>query len=205
MAAIIFDFDGTIADSFPYVTAYLARQANIELTSERQAELHGLSMAAIARSLGIAWWRLPRIFVSGRRAMEQSMQDLKPIEGMADVLRKLHAEGHELFILSTNTVRNVHKFLHHHDLHELFLEIYGGVGIFGKSPALRRLLREQSFDRNQGVYVGDELRDVEAAQAINLPVIAVTWGFARTSDLADREPDGLAETPEQLLKLLEER
>ena len=205
MAAIIFDFDGTIADSFDYVVDLLATEAGREpLTADQQAELRGLSMAAIGRRFGHSWPRLFWLFIKGRKRMGPSMRQIKPFVGMPEIIQKLHAEGHELFIVSTNTVRNVRTFLHHRDLHKYFLEIYGGVGLFSKAPALRKLLRANSILMSDAIYVGDELRDVEAAQSLGLRVIAVSWGFSRFSDLESHNPSALAESPEQLLKLLEE-
>jgi phosphoglycolate phosphatase len=204
MAAIIFDFDGTIADSFDFIVDFLAATANgPPLTAAERAELRGLSMTGIGRSLGLSWPRLLRSFFAGRRRMSSAIDQLEPFEGMADVLEKVHGEGHELFILTSNSVRNVHKFLHRHNLHEYFLEVYGGIGLFSKAPALRRLLKEQNIERDNAVSIGDEPRDIMAAQSQKIRAIAVTWGFARTSDLQELGPAGLASSPDELLKLLE--
>jgi phosphoglycolate phosphatase len=205
MAAIIFDFDGTIADSFDYVAGFLADEAGVGPLSEaRKQELHGLSMAAMARHFGHSWWRLPGLLFKGRRQMKGVIKRLQPFSGITTVIEKLHAEGHELFIVSSNSVQNVKTFLHHHGLHTYFLEIYGGVGLFGKAPALRKLLRDQHLESKNAVYIGDELRDVQAAQSIKLPIIAVTWGFARPADLEALKPTALATTPSELVQLLEE-
>jgi phosphoglycolate phosphatase-like HAD superfamily hydrolase len=166
MSAIIFDFDGTIADSFDYIVGFLAAEAKLPpLTADQRQELRGMSMTAIGRHLGHSWLGLVRMFFRGRRLMAGNIQHVHPFEGMPDVIRKLHAEGHELFIVSSNTVHNVHTFLHHHNLHTYFLEIYGGVGLFSKAPALRRVLRNNNLDIKDALYIGDELRDVERSQA----------------------------------------
>lgn len=205
MAAIIFDFDGTLADSFDYVSEFLARQAGRwPLSPEQKQELRGLSVAGMVRKLGYHWWDAPELFFKGRWRMRHAIKHLHPFEGMPDIIRKLHAEGHELFILSTNSVGNIHRFLHHHKLHTYFLEIYGGVGMFGKGPALKRLLREQNIALTDAAYVGDEMGDVLSARAIGLPVIAVTWGFALRSNLVAEKAIGLAHTPDELMSLLEE-
>ncbi len=205
MAAIIFDMDGTIADSFDYVAEFLAREAKRwPLTAEEKQQLRGLSMGAMATQLGHHWWNTPELFFKGRRRMRQAIKHLQPFAGMDEVIRKLHAEGHELFIVSTNSLTNVRHFLHHNHLHIYFLEIYAGVGLFGKAPALRRLLREQNIEAKDAFYIGDELRDVQAAQSIKLPVIAVTWGFARRSSLVAQKATALAHTPQEIIALLEE-
>jgi phosphoglycolate phosphatase len=205
MAAIIFDMDGTIADSFDYVSEFLAKQARLEpLTDEQKQRLRGMSMGAMARMLGYNWWDAPLLFYRGRRRMRQAIKHLEAFTGMPEVIRKLHAEGHELFILSTNSVPNIRNFLHKQKIHKYFLEIYGGVGVFGKAPALRELLKENSIEIDQAVYVGDERRDVEAAQAIGLRAVAVTWGFAHRGNLVALQPMAVVDTPAELMKILEE-
>jgi phosphoglycolate phosphatase len=205
MATIIFDFDGTIADSFDYVADFMADEAGRGPLSDKQKdELRAKSMTTMARQLGFNWFTGTLLFFKGRRRMHKVIKDLDTFEGMPELLRKLHNEGHELFILSTNSVRNVRRFLHHHKIHKYFLEIYGGVGPFSKAPALRQLLADNNLELEQAVYVGDELRDVESAKAIGMRAIAVTWGFASKTNLKAAMPAGIADTPQQLLAILEE-
>jgi phosphoglycolate phosphatase len=205
VAAIIFDFDGTIADSFDYVSEFLAGETGAApLDREQKQQLRGLSVVGMARKLGSHWWDAPELFFKGRWRMRHAIKHLHPFADMPEVIAKLHAEGHELFILSTNSVGNIHHFLHQHKLHTYFLEIYGGVGMFGKAPALRRLLREQNIDITDAFYIGDELGDVQAASSIGLRAIAVTWGFARRSTLKAEKTSGLADEPIDIIRILEE-
>lgn len=205
MATIIFDFDGTIADSFDYVADFMAAEAGMEpLDEEQKRGLRGMSIVSMARKLGYNWFTGSLLFLKGRRRMYQEIKRLDAFDGMPELIRKLHNEGHELFILSTNSVRNLRRFLHHHKIHKYFLEIYGGVGAFSKGPAMKQLLEEQNLDLKNAVYIGDELRDVEAAKSIGMRAIAVTWGFASRSSLKAAKPAGLADTPAELMSILED-
>jgi phosphoglycolate phosphatase len=204
VTTIIFDFDGTIANTFDYAVVFLSKEGGkYPLAKDQKEALHGLSMAGIARHVGIPWHRMPGLFFKGRQQMNPAMKNIEPFDGMQDVIRQLHAKRHKMFILSTNTTRNINKFLRHHDMERYFTYVYGGVGMFGKAPALRRLLREQHVETRKAVYVGDELRDVMAAQSLGVPVIAVTWGFARATDLKALGVAGLAKRTGDIVSLLE--
>lgn len=205
MAAIIFDMDGTIADSFEYVSDFLASEAKLSpLSAGDRTRLRGLSMAGMARQLGYRWWQLPKLFLAGRRRMQHSIRRLEPFVGLPELINKLHNEGHELFIVSNNSVRNIRSFLRRHDLEKCFLQIYGGVSFFGKRPVIRRLLREQNIDAKDAVYVCDEVRDLQAAESAGVRAVAVTWGFASASDLRGLKPHKVVDTPEELTAILEE-
>ncbi len=136
--------------------------------------------------------------------MTQRLKEIAPFKGMPGVIEKLNAEGHELFIMSSNSKRNIKKFLKQHHLSTYFVDIKGGVGVFGKPRALRRLLRGNSLDIAASFYIGDETRDVEAAQAVGTRSIAVLWGFARGEALVNHQPSATAAQPDDIIKILEE-
>lgn len=206
MAAIIFDFDGTIADSFGVIVDIFENitKRPEKLTEEQMAELRGYPLEVIAERLKIRWWRLPFLLSQGRRMMGRRMDEIPVFEGMGRVLDRLHAEGHELFVVSSNSKRNVRKFLKKHHLYNHFVDVRGNAGLLGKSRILRRLARSNSFSIKDCLYVGDETRDVVAAKAVGMRVIAVSWGFASTAFLESLHPTALAHTPEDIVRILEE-
>lgn len=203
MTSIIFDIDGTLADSFDYVSAFLGREAGIKTLSQSQKnELRGLSMLDMAKTLGFKWWQMPKLYFTGRHRMNEAIKEVRAFEGMPELIKDLHKMGFPLYVLSTNSIENIHKFLDHQKLRSYFKSIYGGVGLIGKAPALRKLLKEQSLDKSQVVYVGDELRDVNAAQKVGVQIIAVKWGFARDAELKAKNPTALVDTPAELATAL---
>lgn len=205
MAAIIFDFDGTIVDNRNYFVEFIAKEAGRwPLSSEEEMALEGLPLLFMARRLGISWHRLPSLYFKGRKRMDRVMSSFKPYEQMPDLIKKLHNEGHELFILSSNSVRNIRLFLKHNNLREYFMEIYGGVAVFGKAGQLHRLLRDNNMKIKDAIAVGDEIRDVVAAQAVGMRVVAVTWGLCSHEDLAKFKPTAIASNAKELLGILEE-
>ena len=55
------------------------------------------------------------------------------------------------------------------------------------------------LDQNQTVYVGDEVRDIEAARRAEIQVIGVTWGFNTRAVLKKNSPDTIVDNPADLL------
>lgn len=206
MATIIFDFDGTIADSFDYVAAFLERHVRRghPLTHEEREKLRGMTMQQMAIHLGSPYWYLPILFIIGRRAMGKAIYNVPIFEGMGRVIDQLHAEGHELLMVSSNNNRNIKRSLKQHHLYKYFTDVYGNAGFFGKKRAIRRILWRNSLDVKNAVYIGDEVRDVVAAKAAGIRVIAASWGFDKREILESHEPTAIADTPQDIVRILEE-
>jgi phosphoglycolate phosphatase len=64
------------------------------------------------------------------------------------------------------------------------------------------MARKFQIDRNQMLYVGDELRDVQACKKIGVKIAAVTWGFDSAPLLAASKPDLLCHSPAAFADLL---
>lgn len=204
MRAIIFDFDGTLADSFDNVLQFLLKKAGRPdtLSQEDRLQLHKLSMKDLALHLGIPGWRLPLVYFQGKTAMTKRMHAMVPFPGMPEVLQALQHEGYEMYIISSNSRRNINHFLVQHGLSGYFKRVYGGAGWFGKAGALRRALKQNHLEAAGTVYVGDEVRDVVGAKLINMPCVAVEWGFSARDILIQHSPMVVVRTPAELQKVL---
>lgn len=206
MATIIFDFDGTIADSFDYVANFLESHTRRthHISTEERTKLRGMTMLQMAEYFGAPKWYLPVLFIVGRRSMSRAIYNVPMFEGMQGIIDKLHAEGHELLIVSSNNRRNIRKFLKVHHLYKYFTDIYGDAGFFGKKRAIERLLKRNKLDKQTAWYIGDESRDVIASNAADIRVIAVTWGFDSPEVLAGHNPTATANEPKDIIRILEE-
>ncbi len=206
MAVIIMDFDGTIADSFEYVASFLERHVRHghPLTVSEKETLRGQSMVQMALYLGSPRWKLPLLFLVGRRAMGRAIYDVPLFAGMGKVIEQLHAEGHELLIVSSNNSRNIRRFLKQHHLYTFFTDMYGGAGFFGKRRAIRTILWRNHLKAETAVYIGDEVRDIDAARAAGVRIISVSWGFDKPALIAEHNPSTVAGAPADIIRILEE-
>jgi phosphoglycolate phosphatase len=198
---IIFDFDGTIADSFDYVLQYLSLEARREVPLKEDAEAYRKkSMREMAMMLGIPLWRLPVIYFSGRRTMRAHMEKVNAFKGLPEVIKALHEQGNHLYIISANSAKNIRHFLHRYELSHCFNAVKGSSGIFGKINLIKNLRRRFKI-KDDVWYIGDELSDIASAKVAGVNVVAVTWGFAEPEAIRRLEPNLVIDKPHELLKL----
>ncbi len=202
---LLFDFDGTIGDSFVVLQEIFYELTNHpRITDPKEIEsLRHLPFPKVAKRLGITPWQIPRMVVQGRKAMNRHMPEVKPFPGMIEALKGLHEDGYEMYILSSNSTRNVKFFLEAYGLSDFFLGVYGGVGLVGKAGALRKVMRQNKLPAEDCLYIGDETRDIEGAKKAGIRILSVGWGINAPELLAQLQPDGLAKTPKEMKTIIQ--
>ncbi|MBW4635536.1 MAG: HAD-IA family hydrolase [Iphinoe sp. HA4291-MV1] len=203
---IIFDFDGTIADTVDALVSIANRLAEdfgyIPITQKELALLRNLSSREIIKYSGISILKIPFLLKKVKSELKNKIKELKPISGIKEALVALNNEGYRLGIITSNSLENVTDFLKVNDLENLFDFISSGVTIFGKTTIINNVLKQKQIQPQEVIYVGDETRDIEASKKANIKVIAVTWGFNSQEVLAKQNPDFLIHHPSQLLEVM---
>jgi phosphoglycolate phosphatase len=204
-SVIIFDFDGTIVDSFTMVVGIMYKlKPRWPIMPKGEVErLRGMAMLQVAQELRIPAWQIPFLLIRGRRKMNHMIGTLKVIPGMEDALRKLHADGHELYVISSNSSKNITSVLDRYKLTDCFTEIEGSVSLLGKSRNIKKLAKQARARGASNVYyVGDEARDIRAAKASKVKSIAVSWGFNNIHILTRHKPTALVFDPAELTEVI---
>jgi len=200
---IIFDFDGTIADtllSIVSITNRLAEEFGYKQTSQEDlASLRNLTSRQIIKQSGIPIFKIPFLIKKVKAELNNKIQGLNAFPGIKEAFIELKSQGNRLGIITSNSKENVTAFLHKNGLHELFDFIYSAPTIFGKSKVMNRVLKTENINSEEVIYVGDETRDIEAAKKTHIKVIAVTWGFNSKEVLAAQNPDFLIHKPDELI------
>ncbi|MBK1719426.1 HAD-IA family hydrolase [Thiocystis violacea] len=205
---ICFDFDGTLVNSMEVAFDAFVRVGPEfgckPFTREQLLDLRGLHVREVIRAVGVPLYRVPQLARRMRRMMRAGLMDTPPVEGIGEVLEVLARRGYRLVVLSSNAENSVRDYLARHDLNG-FERVIGDTGLFSKSKALRELAHGMRIAPERLLYVGDEIRDIEAAHRAGVRSAAVGWGYNTLERLADLRPDLRLDRPRDLLDVLETR
>ena len=113
--------------------------------------------------------------------------------GTGEVLHRLAACGVQLGIVSSNSRENVERVLGTENA-KLIAHFACGVSMFGKASKVREVFRRGAVEREQAIYIGDEIRDAEAASKARIAFGAVAWGQHSLAALRAENPAVIFET-----------
>jgi phosphoglycolate phosphatase len=203
---IILDFDGTIADSYAVGIDLYNYAAKISrapvLTKEVADKLKKFSAKQIIKK-HITWWKMPYIVFLMKRKMIDMVDKLKPFPKIKELLRELKKEGYSLAILSSNQKKVIESFLNKEDLN-IFDEVMISGGIFNKAKSLKRYLKNKNLDLKDTVYIGDEVRDIDACKKVGMQIISVSWGLNDKEPLEKANPGMVVDNQKDLLEKIKE-
>jgi len=141
---IIFDFDGTIADTLDSI-ANIANCLSDEfgwekLKQEDMDRLRNKEPKEVLKDLGIPMIKLPSVGKKIKAELNRKIEYVQPVSGIEEALLELKKTGYKLGILTSNSKDNVSKFLKKNNL-DLFDFTHSESSIFGKSKLIKVLLK----------------------------------------------------------------
>lgn len=189
---VIFDFDGTLADTFDWFKVAInkaARKYNFrELNETEMEQLRDKKTREIMSYLGVSWWRMPFIARYMRKLMGEDISHIKLFPGVRELLLYLDSKNVKVIILSSNSRENVERVLGE-ELLQTIHHLECGISILGKTDKLKKVLRKFQMLPEKVIAVGDETRDIEAARSLRIISGAVSWGYSTPRALENEKPD----------------
>jgi phosphoglycolate phosphatase len=204
----IFDFDGTLADSFPWFRDVLNSVADRfdfrRVSGEAEVErLRGMDARAIMSELGVPAWKLPMIARHMRRLAAEDAEAIPLFAGAAEALDHIASHGIVIAVVSSNAEANIRRVLGPGPA-GLVDHFACGAALFGKAGKFRQVLKAFRIPAEEALGIGDEVRDIEAARSLGIPFAAVTWGYATPAALAAAKPDMMVNSFSELALRLTE-
>jgi phosphoglycolate phosphatase len=187
---VIFDFDGTLADTYGWFLSILddaiARFRLYKPQPEEVEAMRGLSARQVMTKMKVRPWKLPAIVRHTRREKLKAAATTQLFDGIPELLRDLRAAGIKVVIVSSDTTESVRQILDREGI-----EVDGlncGASLHGKTNKFKKVLKQMGVDVKDAVSVGDEIRDIDAAKPIGLRSGAVSWGYTLPEALAKHSP-----------------
>ena len=207
---VIFDFDGTLANSISLAIRLYNEHAEhfkaLPISEDDLPDLRRLvkevGYAKTLKTKHIRLSRMPAMVLTISREMRQHMAEVKPYPGIVEALQELKARGFRLGVLTSNQEHLVREFLETHQ-YPMFDFIVSEKTLFGKDKALKKIMKKFSLERAEVVYVGDEPRDIVASRKADVAVIGVTWGLAGVEGLGKTPPDILVHDASELVEAVQ--
>ena len=158
---IIFDFDGTIADSYDLIYKSLCEYSKL---TPNKDEIRKLSTSKVTSLFNLSKFDLIRMIFKVRRDFKECIPYLSCFNGIKESLIKMKSNSNKLVLLTSNSEENVNIFLNRNGLSNIFDDICSVSTIYGKSRILARIKKKYSKQNNDVYYIADETRDIIAAK-----------------------------------------
>lgn len=208
--AALFDFDGTLADSFAAIGASTNHV-------RRAYGLPALAEADVRQYVGFGLHHLMAELVPGADPDEavQRYREHHPsvmfthtklMPGVAEVIPELHRRGIRLAVCSNKQVHFTKQLVEALGFLDVMREVLGPDDVNGQpkpDPAMViACLERMSVPREEAVYVGDMAIDVRTAKAAGIPCWLVPGGAAGQESAASAGPDRILRDFTEILELL---
>ena len=133
---LIFDFDGTIADTLSAIIRLVnehAKEFNIKPLADTDVdELRGMSNLEIIKKYKVPLVKVPYLVLRAQKELNQRIGEMSLFPGVKELVLDLKRRGIRMGILTSNSRENVQKFLRAQVL-DVFDFIHAEQNFFGKN------------------------------------------------------------------------
>ena len=197
---IIWDFDGTLFDTYPAMCRDLRltmERLGFSFTEEELLEHFTVSRGAVlaycAQRTGMTADEVDRVYRAW--VTEHGQPQAKPFPGVAEFLARFQAAGGRNFVF-THRSGSVHDYLAGADLTKYFTDVVSAGTTYARKPAPAgnlHIIETHGLDKARTLAVGDRELDVLAAKNAGIhaclfdAALPETAADYRIQDLSERE------------------
>jgi phosphoglycolate phosphatase len=207
--ALLLDFDGTIADSYPAITAsvnHVRAAHNLVPLSVDEVKVHvgrGLPYllqktvpnANIPKDAETYRAHHPSVLASGTRLLPE----------VFETLQQLHAQKLKIAICSNKPVAFTRILVQQLEIARFLAAVLGPDDVPQPKPAPDMLLaaiQRLQLEKNEALYVGDMTVDIQTARAAGITVWVIPTGSDTLEKLVAAQPDRILKQFSELLQIV---
>ena len=209
MKSILFDLDGTLTDSGEGImNCAIFALSHYGIPAPSEAELRSFVGPPLTESFarfGVPEDQLTEaVQIYRSRYLPIGKFENHPYPGVHELLEKLKADGHSLFVATSKPENTSIEILQYFGLDGYFDKICGASTDISRNSkeAVIAYLLESCGARDQVIMVGDTAYDVIGAKAHGIPTIGVSWGYGLTEDMESAGAAAIAHTMDELYDYL---
>ncbi len=188
---VFFDFDGTLADTEEVnfvIYQKLAEKYNLRnITLDELGHLKKMSAKEIMEYVELKKRYLPFMLKRGKKLLTQDIRNVRLCKSdIFDTVKQIKSLGIKVAIVTTNSKTNVKIFLEEHNAD--YFDFISSSTMFGKESKIRKIMKKEKLKKSEVLYVGDEIRDIHAANRAGIDIASVGWGYNTVESLKKNKP-----------------
>lgn len=210
---VLFDLDGTLVDSSPGIVNSLQHALAIFDVSATEATLKALigpPVPEILRQLAPDIFCEPKHVKRALRAQRdyyarQGVYESVVYPGIELLLQGLKQQGKQLIIATSKPTVFAKKIIAHHGLTSYFHRIVGSYLSLKRSrkiDIIDHILQRTRFEKTAICMIGDRHHDLDAAQALGIASIGVSYGYGELQEIVACCPTDMAHSVTELGSVL---
>ncbi|WP_332645664.1 HAD hydrolase-like protein [Lysinibacillus sp. 54212] len=205
MKYLIFDFDGTLADSTQlFMKAWNTFSDKYQYTPVNSEDLllsRNLTIQQRAKKYHFPMHKLPVILPKMYRFFKDHVHEVKLFNGIKEMLDTLADNGFTIIILSSNAKENIELLLQQEQVTSVS-QILTSSKLFGKDTVLKKYMKKQQVLPEEILYIGDEVRDLLSCNKVGVPFMWVSWGLDGLDLIQKENPKYIAHTPIEIINTI---
>ncbi|MBS3053140.1 MAG: HAD family hydrolase [Candidatus Aenigmarchaeota archaeon] len=203
--AVIFDWNGVIADSLKldhklFLEDIKHHKIKVPRSMKFYKSLYNSNLFKNLLKLGFPREVLENDTSYKDRYIKQIRQT-KLFPGIKSLLETIHNK-YKIAIITSNYNVTVDAFNKLYRIHNLFDSVLTADSHRYKEEKIRIFLQKFSLQKDEVIFIGDTLADIEICKKSGLKIIAVTWGYHERPRLKKAKPDFVADKPKDILKII---
>lgn len=201
---VIFDFDGTIADTEQWTldiyNELALKYGYRTYTIKEMEEMKKMHLSKIISELGIPYSKIFLLLKEGQQILKKNINNVHAFtEELKQVLQKIRFLSGTVGIISSNTKKNIRRFCKNKDIDMDFII---SSPLFTKEVKINRIIKKYRVKPENILYVGDEVRDIESSKKSGVKVASATWGYNDKDLLEESEPDYVIDDISELIDII---
>lgn len=200
---LIFDFDGTIADTKSLYYKAIYNEVKIFGYKYRKIDKVidlGLSLKNVLKKLGFSFitsWFLHRKIMKNVKKYANEVKKCKDVGSIKDIKTEK--------ILVSNSLREfILPIIRHFKLKSYFRKIYGAEDFTDKAEFIKNYLKKRKINKKDCYYIGDRAADVKTARKVGCLSVIVSGKCAWDSrkEILKKKPDFLIDDIKELKRII---